>query len=105
MREIGYAIVFRVATHPFTALDPQEYLKLMASINSITLLFSIQPYLLFSLFAFSVVDVVVVCCDVVKVVIAVDDTGVVVESFVVAVPIKSFLSYMLKIAAALGTLI
>ena len=52
-------------------------------------------YLLFSLFAFSLVDVVVVCCDVVKVVIAVDDTGVVVESFVVAVPIKSFLSYLL----------
>ena len=92
MREIGYAIVFRVATHPFTALDPQEYLKLMASINFITLFFSIQQYLLFS---FSVVDVVVVCCDVVKVVIAVDDTGVVVESFVVAVPIKSFLSYLL----------
>ena len=67
----------------------------MASINFITLLFSIQPYLLSSLFAFAVVDVVVVCCDVVKVVIAVDDTGVVVESFVVAVPIKSFLSYLL----------
>ena len=67
----------------------------MASINFITLLFSIQPYLLFSLFAFSVVDVVVVYCHVVKVAIAVDDTGVVVESFVVAVPIKSFLSYLL----------
>ena len=75
MREIGCAIVFRVATHPFTELDPQEYLKLMASINFISLLFSIQPYLLFSLFAFAVVDVVVVYCDV--------D-----ESFVVAVPIK-----------------
>ena len=70
------------------------------------MLFSTQPYLLFSLFAFAVVDVVVVYCNVVKVVkvvIAVDDTGEVVESFVVAVPIKSFLSYMLKIAVALGT--
>ena len=75
MREIRYAIVFRVVTHPFTALDLQEYFKLMASINSTTLVFSIQPYLLFSLFAFAVVDVVVVYCDV--------D-----ESFVVAVPIK-----------------
>ena len=63
----------------------------MASINFIALLFSIQPYLLFSLLM--------------QLQIAVDDTGVVVEFFVVALPIKSFLSYLLKIAAALGTLI